>query len=206
MHYTELAINFLFGNLTVSCFDIDNRPLKNCTLLLTREAEERIGYSDSLGLDTSEAYYGNWTVEAYWMGVLVGEANVNVNQSKVSLSLQCNVGDFTVLAVDQYGHSIEANVTLRNDVYNLTNSGYIHKPLENLTFTQIPLIDYNLTIRDDFGTQTYSVSTEQTRQVQIETLPLPQKLIYIIIGTIAGIIIGSLGVWMVSKRKRKGTE
>jgi len=202
---TKLAINFLFGNVTLSCLDIKNIPLENCTVVFTRQNEKRIKHTDGLGLTTLEAYYGNWTVEVYWLGVLVGEANIHVNQSRIDMSLQCNVGDLTVVVVDQYGRSVEANITLTNDVYDLTFLGYIRKPLENMTFTQIPLIDYNLTIKDDFGTQTYSVNTEQTRQIQIETLPLPQKLVYIILGTVAGIIIGSLGVCTITKRKRKNT-
>lgn len=133
----------------------------------------------------------------------VGGAIINVNQPEVSLSLQNSVGDFTVLTTDQYGHSTEANVTLRNDVYNLTQSGYIHEPLENVTFTQIPLIDYNLTISNGFGTQSYIVYTGQTRQMQIETLPGIQKVFYIIIGAAAGIAAGSLAVWMIARRKRR---
>jgi hypothetical protein len=202
-NYTTLAINFLFGNLTVSCLDIVNRPLQNCTVIFTRQNEKRIGYTDGLGLTSLEAYYGNWTVRAYWMGVLVGEANIDVNQSKIDRSISCKVGDFTVIVFDQYGHPIEANVTLRNEIHDLTYSGYIRKPLENMTFTQIPLIDYNLTIKDDFGTQTYLINTEQTNQIRIETIPLAQKIIYVIIGAVAGIVIGSTGVWIVTKRKRK---
>jgi len=202
-NYTTLAINFLFGNLTVSCLDILNRPLQNCTVIFTRQNEKRIGYTDGLGSTSLEAYYGNWTVRAYWMGVLVVEANIDVNQSEIDRSISCKVGDFTVIVFDQYGHPIEANVTLRNEIYDLTLSGYIRKPLENMTFTQIPLIDYNLTIKDDFGTQTYLVNAEQTNQIRIETIPLAQKIIYVIVGAVAGIVIGSIGVWIVTKRKRK---
>jgi hypothetical protein len=201
--YTKLAINFLFGNLSVSCFDIKNRPLKNCTIIFIREDEQRIHYTDNFGLTTLEAYYGNWTVKAYWMGVLVGEAKINVNQTRIDGSISCQVGDLTVIVFDQYGHPIEANVTLRNDMHDLTFSGYIRKPLENMTFTQIPLIDYNLTIKDDFGTQTYLINTEQTNQIRIETIPLAQKIIYVIIGAVAGVVIGSTSVWIVTKRKRK---
>ena len=204
-HNTELAIDFLFGNLTISCLDVENRPLKNCTLVYSLGTEEQTRYSDSLGSDTFEAYYGNWTIKAYWMGVLVGEANVNVNQSEVGLSLQNNVGDITVVATDQYGYSVEANVTLRNDTYNLTQSGYTHKPLENITFTQIPLVDYNLTVRNGFGTESYIIISGQTRQIQIETLPPSQKLVYITIGAICGIVIGSLAVWMIARRRNKNT-
>lgn len=202
-HNTEIAIDFQFGNLTVSCLDTENRPLRNCTLICSMGDVEQTRYSDNSGSDTFEAYYGNWTIQAYWMGVLVGGANINVNQPQVSLSLQNSVGDFTVLTTDQYGHSTEANVTLRNDAYNLTQSGYIHEPLENVTFTQIPLIDYNLTISNGFGTQSYIVYTGQTRQMQIETLPGIQKVFYIIIGAAAGIAAGSLAVWMIARRKRR---
>lgn len=199
--YIELAINFLFGNLTVSCLDIENRPLQNCTVEFNRQDETREKYTDSFGLTTLEAYYGNWTIKAYWMGVLVGEKNININQSKVDVTLICSVGDFTVVVVDQFGQPIEANITLKNDAHSLTFSGRIQKPMENITFTQIPLIDYNLIIRDDFGTEIYSVNTEQTRQIQIEVLPLSQKLLYIIIGILAGIVIGSLGVSIIKRRK-----
>lgn len=204
-HNMDLAIDFLFGSLTISCLDAENRPMKNCTLVYSRGAQEQTRYSDNLGSDTLEAYYGNWTIKAYWMGVLVGKANANVNQSEVGLSLQCNVGDFTVVATDQYGYSVEVNVTLRSDTYNLTQQGYIHKPFENITFTQIPLVEYNLTIRNGFGTDTYIISSGQTRQIQIETLPALQKLVYLAIGAICGIVTGSLAVWMFARRRRKST-
>lgn len=95
-NYTKLAINLLFGNLTISCLDIENRPLKNCTVIFTRQDEERVGYTDNSGSASIEAYYGNWTVEAYWMNVLVGETNINMNQSEANLDLRCSVGDLTV--------------------------------------------------------------------------------------------------------------
>jgi len=84
----ELAIDFLFGNLTVSCLDVENRPLRNCTLVYSMGEEEQTRYSDDIGSDTFEAYYGNWTVQAYWMGVLVGGANIDVNQPEVSLAFK----------------------------------------------------------------------------------------------------------------------
>ena len=204
-HNTELAIDFMFGNLTVSCLDVENRPLRNCTLVYSDGAEEQTRYSNSMGSDTFEAYYGNWTAQVYWMGVLVGGANINVNQPQVSMSLQNSVGDFTVVAADQYGRSTEANVTLTNEVDNLTQSGYIHQQFENVTFTQIPLVDYNLTITNGFGTQSYIVYTGQTRQIRIETLPGIQKVFYIIIGAAAGIATGSLAVWIIARRRRKST-
>jgi len=108
-----------------------------------------------------------------------------------------------VVVTDQYGRSTEANVTLRNDAYNLTLSGYIREPLENLTFALIPLIDYNLTVSNGFGTQSYIVYTGQTRQIQIDTLPEIQKVFYIMIGAVAGIVIGCLAGWMIARRKRK---
>jgi len=202
---TQLAINFLFGNLTVTCVDIENRPLENCKVIFTRQNEIREGYTNASGLATLEAYYGNWTVEAYWMDVLVGNVNINVNQSEVDFNIPCNVGDFTVIVVDQYGQTVPANVTLRNDMHNLTFSGYIEKSMGNITFAQIPLISYNLTIKDDFDTQTYLVNTQNTRQIRIETLPLSQKLMYIIVGAIVGVIISSSAVWIITKHQKKET-
>jgi hypothetical protein len=93
---TKLAINLQFGNLTVSCLDVENRPLKNCTVVFVRQGEERVGYTDDSGSASLEAYYGNWTVKAYWMNVLVGEANITMNQPEANLSLRCNVGDSTL--------------------------------------------------------------------------------------------------------------
>jgi hypothetical protein len=92
---TKLAINLLFGNLTVSCLDVENRPLKNCTVVFVRQDEERVGYTDDSGSASLEAYYGNWTVKAYWMNALVGEANINMNQPEANLNLRCNVRDST---------------------------------------------------------------------------------------------------------------
>jgi len=202
-HNTELAIDFLSGNLTVSCLDTEDRPLKNCTLIYSMGNEEITRYSDNLGSDVFEAYYGNWTVQAYWMGVPVGGANINVSQQEVDLKLQCSVGDLTVITTDQYGRSSEANVTLRNEAYNLTQSGYIQGALGNVTFTQIPLLDYNLTVSNSFGTQSYVVFTGETRQIQIETLPPIQKVFYVIFGAAVGILLGSGVVWVIGRRKKR---
>lgn len=192
---TELAINFSYGNLTISCVDIENSPLTNCTVICRRQDEEYIGRTNEFGrLPTLEAYYGNWTVKAYRMGVLVGEENTSINQSTMNLSLQCNVGDLTVSAVDKYGESAEASVFLRNDKYDLTFSGVILKPMKNITFTQIPLINYTLTIEDNYETQTYTVDTSQTRQI-CTTLTRPTEIagitlseIVILVGAIVGLI------------------
>jgi len=200
--YTEIAISFLFGNLTILCLDIENKPLQNATILLSREDEEWMTFTDSSGLTSLEAYYGNWTVKAFWMNALVGEAEIEVNKPQVDLILQCNVGDFTIIAVDQIGYSLEANVSLRNETYNLTLSDRLYKTTGNFTFSQIPLIKYKLTITGDFDSQIYNVNTEKTRIIQIETLPLFQKIIFIIIGVVAGLAIGSLGMWVFRKTKR----
>jgi len=205
--YTKMAINFLFGDLTVSCVDTEYRPLKNCTVIFIREDEERAHYTDNLGLTTLEAYYGNWIIKTYWMGVPVGEMNVAIDKPETEVNIPCNVGDFVVIVVDQYGDLIRANVTLTNATYGLSFSGYLDGIIENLTFTQIPLIDYTLTIKDDYETQTYTIDASQIRQIQIqiETIPIIQKITYIILGMIAGIVIGSIGIWIVTKRKRKST-
>jgi hypothetical protein len=191
--YTELLINFLFSNLTVSCLDIEDRPLGNCNLVLVRENEQCTVNTNSSGSMYLEAYYGNWTVEAYWMGVLVGETSIGVNQSRSDLTLQCGVGDFSVVVVDPFGYSVEANVTLRNETYNLFLSDQHHRTIGNLTFIQIPLIEYDLAITGDFGTQTYQVRTDQTRQIRIETLPLSEKILFIMIGVVIG-ILSTLGI------------
>lgn len=203
---TELAINFLFGNLTVSCVDVENRPLTNCAVIFMRQDEERMGYTDNFGLTTLEAYYGNWTVKAYRMGVLVGEANIPLNQSKMDLNVQCNVRDLTVIVVDQYGQPTEANVSLRNDEYDLSFSGCIHKPMENITFAQIPLMNYTLTIEADSTTQTYTVNTSQIGQVHmIRTLVREVGITWfeIIICILIGTIVGSVATWArIRKRSR----
>jgi len=143
---TQFVINFLFSNLTVSCTDTIDRPLKNCTVLLTRKDEKRTVYTDSSGVSILEVYYGNWTVETYWIDVPVGEEHITVNQSQTALYLQCIVGDFTVIAVSPFGNPVEADVSLTNEAYKVTLSDHHYTTQGNLTFRQIPLIPYNLTI------------------------------------------------------------
>jgi hypothetical protein len=202
-HNTEVAVDFLVGNLTVLCLDNENRPLPNCELLYSMGSENETQYTDGAGSDILEAYYGNWTVQAYWMGVPVGGANINIDKPETSLTLQTSVGDVTALVVDQFGQPTEANVTLSNEEYNFSQTQRIREPIENVTFKQIPLIVYNLTIDTSSGIQSYTVYAGQTRQIQIETLPQLQKFVYIGIGVAAGVIIGSLVAWTTANRKRK---
>lgn len=200
--YTELGIPFQFSNLTVSCVDVDNRPLQDCTLLFKRENEERTNRTDSLGSTVVEAYYGNWTIEAYWMGVPVGEINVEVYKQKVEVNIQCTVGDFVVIVVNQYGDLVKANVTLTNTTYELSFSGYLDGVIENLTFVQIPLIGYTLGIKDDFETGTYFVDTSENRQIRLEVSEIMrmvwvEKVAYIFIGAFIGLIIA----WLIMRRR-----
>jgi len=197
---TELAINFLFGNLTISCVDTKTRPIENCKILLIRDGEERTIYTNSSGLAMLEAYYGNWTVKVFHMAVLVGEIKVNIDSLMVNATVECNVGDLSVSVVDQYGRSVKSNVALNNTRYDLVFTGYIDESMENLTFTQIPLIDYDLTIKDDFWIRTYHLETTQTRSIRIEVVPFFQILIYIVIGIAFG-VISSFVIWTVTKRR-----
>lgn len=198
---TQFVINFRFSNLTVTCTDTIDRPLKNCTVLLTSNDEKRTLYTDSSGLSILEAYYGNWSLEAYWMSVPVGEEHITVNQSQTALNLQCIVGDFTVIAVNPFGNPVEADVSLTNEAHNVTLSDHHHTTQGNLTFRQIPLIPDNLTITGEFGTQNYQVDVEHTRQTQIETLPLFSKVIFIIIGVAIGILIAVIGTKISAKQQ-----
>jgi hypothetical protein len=195
---TELGINFQFGVLTVFCLDVYNRALQDCTVIFARKDEERTNQTDSSGSTVLEAYYGNWTVKVYWMGVLVGEKKVNVDETHVEVNIRCGVGDFVVVVVNQYGDLVKANVTLTNTTYGLSFSGYLDGVIENLTFVQIPLIDYTLRIKDDFGTQTYSVDTSQTRRICLEVMEIvtiewvERALYLLVIGTLVGSIVTRL--------------
>ncbi len=201
--YTELTINFSFSNLTVLCTDIENRQLENCTVVFTRNDEQHIQTTSSSGSTFLEAYYGNWTIKVYWMDVLEGEINVSINEPETHLMKRCNVGDVIVTVIDHEGHSAEADVTLRNETYKLTFSGRIVESMKNITFTQIPLINYNLTVQNGFGPQTQPVDTEQTRQIRIELEPVVPQAIFIVLGVIAGLIIGSLVTWTVKERRKE---
>jgi hypothetical protein len=191
---TQVSMNFFFANLSISCVDIENHPLPNCTLIFRRQDEEYTGATDEFGLQTLEAYFGNWTVVAYWMGVLVGEANISVDQSMTNSTLQCNVGDLAISAFDQNGGAVEASVFLTNYEYSLTFSGIIQKSKENITFAQVPLINYSLIVEDNYETQTRVVDTSQTRYVQAtlthrrEVVELGLFEIAIIVGTVLALI------------------
>jgi len=202
--HTELAINFLFGNLTLSCLDFENRPMVNCTLELSREDAEYVAYTDSSGSTILEAYYGNWIIEAYWMNVPVGRWNIIMNKTEVQANIQCNVGDFIVIIVNQYGDLIKANVTLANATYGLSFSGYLNGIIENYTLTQIPLIDYTLTVKDDYETQTYNVDMSRTRQIRIEKI-VPKPFIETPLGiaTISAGIIAAIATTLIILKRRK---
>jgi hypothetical protein len=199
--YVDVAINFPFSNLTISCIDTENQPLGNCTTVFTRGSEHWIQSTDSSGFATIEAYYGNWTVAAWWMGVLVGEAHLVVNQSQTALSLQCFVGDLTVLVTGPLGNPVEAEVTVSNDAYNVTLCHYHHAKESNLTFTQIPLLEYNLILTGDFDTQYYQVSVDQIREIRIETLPFSEKILFIVLGLVIGLVITVLGRRVLAQRE-----
>jgi hypothetical protein len=199
-----LSIKFLFGNFTVLCVDVENRPIKDCIVTFMRREESHVKVTDNFGITTLEVYYGEWTVKAYRMGILVGEEKILVDQAKVDLTIHCNVGDVTIMVYDQYG-PIEANVVLRNDAYGLTFSGSLCKPMENITFAQIPLLKYTLTIESTRQTQTYAVDTSQNRQIhaiqtyvtQVTNVTWFETLIYLFIGG----LLGSITVWLLTKRK-----
>jgi len=199
--YTELAINFLFSNLTVACSDVEFRTLAGCTLSFQREDEEYTLYADGYGKATLEAYYGNWTVKAYRWSVPVGEGTIHANSSAVDLFLQCNVGDLTAVMVDQFGNPSRGTITLTNGTYDLTlYMSYVEE--WNYTFSQIPLIEYDLTaVTWDYDTQSYHISTDKTRLIQVEIIPLHLKIIYIFVG----LIIGSFVMWVFRRRKTRQT-
>jgi len=194
--YTELAINFKFGMLTISCFDIKGRPLKNCTIMLATEGEQTILYSNELGLISLEAYYGNWTVKTYWMDVLVGETEIVLDKSELDASIVCNVGDLKVIVVDQYGNLIKANVTLTNATRGLTFSGYLDGIMEHIIFTQIPLINYTLTVKNDIEA-TIMVDASKTTEVVIPEFPSTLILL---------ILITLLTIFVISVKKKIGNE
>ena len=98
-----------------------------------------------------------------------------------------------MIAVNPFGNPVEANVILTNETHDLTLSDHHHKTQGNLTFSQIPLITYDLALSGDFGTQHYQVDVGQTRQIRVETLPLFSKAVFIIIGLAVGIVIAFLG-------------
>jgi len=198
---TVVAINFPFSDLSASCVDIANQPLDDCTIIFNRENEEHTTSTNSSGLATIEAYYGNWSVEAFWMAVPVGEGHLIVNQSQTVLNLQCMVGDFTFIAVNPFGNPVEADVTLFNESFDVSLSDHHHKTQGNLTFSQIPLLTYDLTISGDFGTQNYHVDVGQTRYIRVETLPLFSKAIFIIIGVTIGILIALIGKRVFAKQE-----
>ena len=192
MGYTKLSISFQFGNMTVSCVDDEQRPLENCTIVFTREDEERVRNSDGLGLATLEAYYGEWMVDTYWMGVPVGGINVTVDTPDTQVKIKCGVGDFTVIAIDEKGEFIKANFTLANETYGLCFSGCLDGVIENHTFTKIPLIDYKLTIRNGFETHTYSLDTSRAREIKIEIIVKPFLETPLGMATMGGLMV--LGV------------
>lgn len=199
-----LSIKFLFGNLTVSCIDVENHPLANCTLTFSNLQESHLKVTDASGITTLEAYYGNWTVKAYKMGVSVGEAKIFVNQTSMDLTIRCNVGDVTVIVCDQHG-PIEAGVFLKSIDYGIVFSGVIRKPMENITFTQIPLLNYTLTVESPSQTLTFTVDTTKNRQIQAMQASVTEFVdmvwfeivIYLLIGT----LLGSLTTWLITKRK-----
>jgi parallel beta-helix repeat protein len=185
---TELAINFQFGTLTISCFDIKGKALQNCTLIFKRNSEQRTEHSDSLGWASLEVYYGDWSVEVYWMGVLVKETDITVDNSEQNADIICDVGDLKIIVVDQYGNLLEANITLTNATYGLLFSGYLNGTLESITFTQIPLVNYNLTVNDDIQTSIL-IDASKTTEVTIPEFPSLIILPLFIIATLLAVIV-----------------
>ena len=204
---TRLAINFQFSNLTIHVTDIHNQPLENALILLKRETEIRGIFSNKSGTVTIEAYYGNWTIRIRWMNVMVGESTIAINDAKTELTIKSNVGNLTINVTDPYGQPIKTNVTLTNTTYRLSISKTLNGTTTTTTFTQIPLINYTLTIENEYGTQTYTIDTTQTKQINIKTTILTtkqeEKTIYILIGTIIGALITATTAYMLNKKRRK---
>ena len=198
-----VSIDFPFSNLKLSCTDINNDLLDNCTVAFTRKYERHARYTDDSGQTTLEAYYGNWTIRAYWIGVPVGEISIEVSEPEVKVGVRCNVGDFTIVVADRYGKSVRSNVTLTNATYGLIFSGFIDETMENITFGQIPLVNYELVVSGGYGTQVYTVSTSETRQMRVEVTWIEKTNLYILIGAAAVSITSSIIVWALMKRKKK---
>lgn len=198
-----LSIDFPFSNLELSCVDINFDPLENCTVTFTRKYEGHMHYTDDLGQTTLEAYYGNWTIRVYWMGFPVGETSIEVSESEVKVVIRCNVGDFTVAVVDQYGKFVRSNVTLKNATYGLVFSGFIDETKGNITFGQIPLVNYDLEVKGDYGKRTCMVDSTQTRVMRVEVIRVTEVIyLYILIGVLAFSIISSVTAWTLLRRKK----
>jgi hypothetical protein len=205
---TMLIINFQFSNLTVLVTDIQNQPLENALIKFNREAEVWLASSNKSGSATIEAYCGNWTIEITWMGVKVGESNITLNDANAELTIKSNVGDVTINITDQHGEPIKSNVTLTNARYFwFSFSGDLNGTATTITFTQIPLINYTLTVEHKNGTQTYTIDASQNRQINIEiTNPAPkweEETPYFLIGTLAVALVTASIIFIFIKKRRK---
>lgn len=208
--FTWLAINFQFSNLTVLVTDIHNQPLENASIILIGETGIRLVSSNKSGSATIEAYYGNWTIVISWMRISVGASNIAINDAKVELTIKSKVGNVTINVTDPRGQPIKSNVTLTNAIYGLSLSGVLNGTTTTITFTQIPLVNYTLTIESEYGTQTYTVDTSQTRQIRIETTETTylttsweEKTTYFLIGTLTGALITAATIFIFIKKRRK---
>jgi len=205
--FTRLAINFQFSNLTVFVTDIQNQPLAWAFMIFERETQTWPDVSDESGLATIEAYYGNWTISAFWEPVMVSESIV-INDSRVEHTIKLNVGDVTINITDPQGRPIKCSVTITPTTYSyMSFSGDLNGTATTITFTQMPLINYTLTVESKYGTQTYTIDASQNTQISIETTypatKWGEEATYFLIGTLTVALIAAATIFIFNKKRRK---
>jgi len=205
--FARLAINFQFNNLTVLVTDIQNQPLENALVTFDSGDVWLCGYSNKSGLVTIEVYSGNWIIEVI-LWFKVGESKITINDANAELTIKSNVGNVTINITDQYGKPIKSNVTLTNPKYSWAPfSGVLNGTATTITFTQIPLVNYTLTVESKYGTQTYTIDTSQNRQIKIEIANQATKggeeTTYFLIGTLAVALVIASIILIFIKRRRK---
>jgi hypothetical protein len=203
----RFTINFQFYNLTVLVTDIHNKPLENALVAFDRGDVWLCGYSNKSGLVTIEVYSGNWTIEVIW-GFKVGESKITINDANAELTIKSNVGNVTINITDPHGKPIKSNVTLTNPKYSWAPfSGVLNGTATTITFTQIPLVNYTLTVESKYGTQTYTIDTSQNRQIKIEIANQATKsgeeATYFLIGTLAIALVTASIIFIFIKKRRK---
>jgi len=200
---TIVVINFLFCNiLKIKVLDILNRTISDAHVIIVRDRETITGTTNSTGQITlKDLYFDSWALKIEHYGVPVFSRILNIDEFTIETSITCNVGDVSVKVYDQYGNPLrKVTISLINVEWNLNFTKSLTNQVEQ-TFVQIPLMKYNLFIKNDFGVKSYVLDSSQMREIDIKTEiveVIPQWIYYAIV--LMGILCVILSLLLIISR------
>ena len=213
---TELSLELLLRSLDVKCISGDEEPLEGVYLKLIDPEGRCVATASSAAngwATLARIVVGRYTLKAYWQGVEVASADVDLSDDVVIDPLPCRVYDFTVHVVDEankgvYGATVKLfwpNGTLITSAVagaggyvrcdDMPGGTYIIKA-SSWTFTSEVEVELNS-------------EDQEVRLVLTSPIPVPLSYMPVFIAGVLALTVGSgLGwrYWRATKLKPKARE